>query len=48
MRIVLPSGGKIYMNGVWSMNEVPSLTENEGMLLDVAFALQASPTRFAS
>ena len=48
LRITLPNGGKLYMNGIWSMNEVPSLTENEGMLLDVAFALQASPTRFAS
>jgi tail tube protein len=48
MRIVLPNGGKIYMNGIWSMNEVPTMTANEGMTLDVAFALQASPTRFAS
>src|SRR5574337_289572 len=48
VRIVLPSGNKIYMNGIWSMSEVPSMTANEGMALDVAFALQASPTRFAA
>lgn len=48
MRITLPNGGYIYMNGYWGLVDVPTLTVNEGMLLGITFSLEADITRYAS
>lgn len=48
LRIVVPNGNIILLNGIWTMNEMPTFVPNEGMALDVSFSLQSMPTRYAS
>jgi hypothetical protein len=46
--MTLASGAKIYYNAFWSLNEVPTVTVNEAMGLQLSLALVTSPTRYAS
>lgn len=46
--MTLASGAKLYYNAFWSLNEVPTVTVNEAMGLQLSLALVASPTRYVS
>lgn len=48
LRITAPNGNVIFLNGIWTMNEMPTFVPNEGMGIDITFSLQALPTRYAS
>lgn len=48
IRIQLPAGGVIYMNGYVTFNKTPTLTINEVMACQVTISLVAEPTRYAA
>lgn len=47
-RLTLPNGSVILYNGYWTLNETPTLTRNQIMVLGVTLSLVALPTRYAS
>lgn len=48
VRITLPSGALIFMNAYVSMAQVPSLTVNELLAVEVTLSFLNEPTRYAS
>lgn len=48
IRIQLPSGGVIYMNGYVTFNKTPTMTINEVMACEVTISLVSEPTRYTS
>lgn len=48
IRVQLPAGGVIYMNGYVTFNKTPTLTINEVMACQVTISLVAEPTRYAA
>lgn len=48
LRATLPAGGFILYNGIYAMDETPSLTKGNLMAVKVGIALQGRPVRYAS
>lgn len=48
LRLTLTNGNLIYLNGVWSLREMPNITANEGMTQPVTFSMQSLITRYAA
>lgn len=48
IRVTLKNGNLLFYNGILTLDETPSLTINEAMLLSVSLSLQGKPTRYAS
>jgi hypothetical protein len=48
VRITLPSGALIFMNAYISVGQVPTLTVNEAMAVEVTLSFLNEPTRYAS
>lgn len=48
MRLTLPNGSKIYMNGYWTMSNLPNITTGQINARTVGFALTSLPTEYAS
>lgn len=48
LRATLPSGGFILYNGIWALDETPTLTKGNLMTIKAGCALQGRPVRYAS
>lgn len=48
MRMTLPNGSKIYLNGYWSISDLPNLALGQVNSRTVGFALTALPTEYSS
>lgn len=48
MRLTLPNGSKIYMNGYWTMSNLPSINTGQINSRTVGFALTSLPTEYSS
>lgn len=48
MRLTLPNGAKIYMNGYWTMSNLPNITTGQINARTVGFALTSLPTEYSS
>lgn len=48
LRAALPQGGFILYNGLWALDETPSLTKGNLMTVKAGCALQGRPVRYAS
>jgi hypothetical protein len=48
MRLTLPNGAKIYLNGYWTMSEMPGINTGQINTRTVGFALTALPTEYSS
>lgn len=48
MRLTLPNGSKIYLNGYWSMSDMPKLQTGQINSRTIGFALTSLPTEYAT
>lgn len=48
MRLTLPNGSKIYMNGYWTMSNLPNIQTGQINSRRVGFALTSLPTEYSS
>lgn len=46
--VALPNGSSLLYNGIFSLDETPSLTKGQVMSVKASFSLQARPVRYAS
>ena len=48
MRLTLPNGSKVYMNGYWTMSNLPNIQTGQINSRRVGFALTSLPTEYSS
>jgi hypothetical protein len=48
MRLILPNGSKIYMNGYWTMSDLPTIATGQVNSRTIGFAVTALPTEYAT
>lgn len=48
MRLTLPNGGKIFLNGYWTMSDMPTINTGQINGRSVGFAMTALPTEYAT
>jgi hypothetical protein len=48
MRLTLPNGSKVYLNGYWTMSNLPGFSSGQINTRTVGFALTSLPTEYAT
>jgi len=48
MRLTMPNGSKVYLNGYWSMSDMATLTTGQVNTRTIGFALTSLPTEYSA
>lgn len=48
LKMSFPNGSKLVANAYWSLNRVPTVTQNEALMTQISLSYAAEPVRYAS